>query len=53
MSRTYSHRPIDDDRLQDFLFESSRIDVTPVRVDAEVEVDNDVLTNFQQQGMHD
>jgi hypothetical protein len=52
MAGTYSNRPIDDDRLQNFLFESSRIDATPIRVNAEVDVDNDVLTSLQQQGMH-
>jgi hypothetical protein len=42
---------IDDDKFQELLFKSSTIDATPVRVGANVQVDQTVLEGIQNNGM--
>ncbi|KIM72026.1 hypothetical protein PILCRDRAFT_16512 [Piloderma croceum F 1598] len=39
-----------DNKLQDLLFQSSRIQSSPIRIDADVEVDRDVLQHIRQNG---
>jgi hypothetical protein len=43
---------LDDDKLQDLLFQSSKVKVklTPVQVNAKVELDKDVLQRIRQSG---